>query len=115
MDTTDIARMVHECNKMYCESIGDYSQVPWEDVATEIQASAIDGVKYFMENPKSKPEDMHKNWMKFKLAKGWVYGEAKSVFRKTHPCLVEYKDLPGEQQMKDKLFMALCTVLQHAD
>ena len=115
MDTNDIARMVHECNKMYCEGIGDYSQVPWEDVATEIQSSAVDGVEYFMKHPKATSEDMHKNWMKFKLAKKWKYGETKNVFRKTHPCLVEYNDLPKGQQMKDKLFMALCGVLQHAD
>lgn len=115
METNDIARIVHECNKMYCEAIGDYSQVPWEDVAPEIQASAVDGVEYFMKHPDSDAEDMHDNWMKFKLSHGWKHGEEKSTFRKTHPCLVEYDELPKSQQMKDKLFMALCTTLQHVD
>jgi len=27
----DIARMCHQINKSYCEAIGDYSQVDWEN------------------------------------------------------------------------------------
>jgi len=115
METVDIARMVHECNKMYCEAIGDLSQVSWEDTPPEIQNSAVDGVEYFMDNPDSGPEEMHENWVKFKLAHGWKHGEEKSTFRKTHPCLVPYDELPEGQQMKDKIFMALCGVLQFAD
>lgn len=114
MKSEDIAKIVHEANKMYCESIGDLSQVRWIDTTPELQASAVDGVEYFMKHPDADAEDMHENWMKFKLKKGWKYGEEKSVFRKTHPCLVPYDELPKEQQMKDKIFMALCEVFQHA-
>ena len=114
MEIVDIARMVHDANRTYCESQGDLSQVAWEDVNPELQASAVDGVDYFMKFPEADAEDMHDNWMKFKLAHKWKFGEVKSVFRKTHPCLVPYEELPKGEQIKDKLFMAICTALKDA-
>lgn len=31
MTIEQIARVCHEVNRAYCESMGDTSQVPWED------------------------------------------------------------------------------------
>jgi hypothetical protein len=42
-----------------------------------------------------------------KKADGWVYGEVKDPEKKEHPCLVEYEELPKDQQAKDSLFIAV--------
>lgn len=106
-DTLVIARICHEVNKAYCESIGDMSQVPWDDTPNNIKDSAINGVTYAIENPNVTSEEQHVNWCKFKMEDGWVYGEVKDVEKKTHPCLVPYEELPKEQQTKDDLFRAV--------
>jgi hypothetical protein len=43
--------------------------------------------------------------MEHKISEGWVYGEVKDAFKKTHPCLVPYSEMPKEQQMKDEFFI----------
>jgi hypothetical protein len=40
-----------------------------------------------------------------------VHGEVKDAAAKTHPCLVDYADLPHEQKVKDDLFAAVVGVL----
>lgn len=101
------AKVCHQVNKTYCESIGDFSQPDWKDAPDWQKQSAINGVKFHMNNPESKPEDSHNNWMAEKVLNGWVYGEKKDSVQKTHPCLVDYDRLPKEQQAKDALFIAV--------
>jgi hypothetical protein len=107
-----IAKLCHEVNKAYCESIGDYSQVSWEAAEPWQRQSIINGVKYHVENPRSKPEDSHVSWLKEKIADGWVYGEVKDTDKKTHPCCVSYDQLPTEQKSKDYIFTAIVKTLK---
>lgn len=106
-----IAKVCHEANRAYCESIGDTTQLPWEIAAQWQRDSAIAGVKYAIENPDKGPEAQHESWSQAKYADGWVYGEVKDAEKKTHPCLVSYPELPVEQQKKDALFRAIVAVL----
>ena len=101
-----IAEICHIVNKAYCDAIGDLSQTPWNDAPDWQKESAINGVKFHMENDVT-PEQSHESWMKQKLDDGWVYGAKKNVDKKEHPCMVLYSDLPEEQRMKDKLFKAV--------
>lgn len=105
-----IAKVCHQANKAYCESFGEMA-VDWEDAPEWQKQSAINGVLYHLNNPGSKPEDSHISWSKEKIEQGWVYGEIKDAEKKTHPCLVNYKDLPFEQQIKDYLFLAIVRAL----
>lgn len=107
MDVEPLAMLAHTVNKAYCESIGDYSQVPWKDASEHIKESARNGIKFHIDNPDSTPESSHENWMKEKLAAGWVYGKEKDAINKTHPCLVPYSELPQEQKSKDYIFKAI--------
>jgi len=107
----DIARLCHEVNKAYCESLGDHSQVPWDEAPENIKLSAIDGVRFHLGNADSKPSDSHDNWYKFKLADGWRYGLNKDANNKTHPCMCEFSYLPVEQQAKDYIFHAIVKTL----
>lgn len=102
-----IARTCHEVNKAYCESYDDLSQLPWDNAPEWAKESAINGVKYHLNNPESKPSDSHNNWMKEKLGDGWKYGKVKDPDKKEHHCLVPYDELPEFEKTKDALFIAV--------
>ena len=106
-NVVNIARVCHEVNKAYCESIGDTSQLSWGDAPDWQKESAIKGVLFHLANPGAKPEDSHNSWLKEKEATGWGYGEVKDAEKKTHPCFVPYNQLPQAQQTKDALFIAV--------
>lgn len=107
-----IAKVCHQANKAYCESQGDLSQPDWADAPEWQEQSAINGVKFRLENPDAGPDAMHNNWSAEKVADGWVYGEVKDAEKKTHPCLVPFDQLSLFQQKKDKLFSAIVDALK---
>jgi hypothetical protein len=109
-----IASVCHEVNRAYCQAIGDTSQVPWSEAPEWQKVSVMKGVNYHLANPDSKPSDSHAEWMKEKVATGWVYGEKKDPDAKppTHHCLVPFEQLPKEQQAKDYLFLAVVRQLE---
>jgi len=104
MEIKDIAIVAHELNKAYCESIGDNSQPEWNDAPEWQQSSAVNGVKFHLDNPDALPSASHKSWLKQKTEEGWKYGEVKNPELKEHPCYVPYDQLPKEQQAKDFIF-----------
>ncbi|ALV20752.1 RyR domain-containing protein [Carnobacterium antarcticum] len=106
MEIKQIAKVCHNVNKAYCESIGDDTQTTWEEAPNWQQKSAVSGVLFHLENDVT-PEQSHENWLKDKVEDGWVYGDTKDVELKTHPCIVPYDDLPIEQRTKDFLFKAV--------
>lgn len=100
------AQAAHERNREYCLSIGDESQSSWEDAPQWQRDSAISGVLYLIDHPDATPAQQHAAWSRVKINDGWVYGKVKDEKRKTHPCLVEYEDLPEVQRVKDEIFQA---------
>ena len=107
----EVARVCHEVNRAYCESLGDHSHEPWEFAGVLQKASAENGVKAHRDNPFMVPSAIHESWMREKVEAGWVYGEEKDVEAKTHPCIVAFDDLPVEQQSKDFIFRAVVHAL----
>jgi hypothetical protein len=73
----------------------------------------VQGVLFYILNPEATAEDIHNNWMKEKVDHGWVYGHVKDAETKRHPCLVPFKLLPFEQQVKDHLFRAVVHTLHN--
>lgn len=112
MNVEDIARVCHQVNKSFCISIGDNSQLDWENTYPWARESAVNGVKFHLENPEATPENSHESWMKEKIESGWVYGDVKDVEKKTHPCLLPYSELPLEQRAKDYLFKSVVESLR---
>lgn len=106
MHIDDVAKIVHQINKAYCEAFGDTSQVDWEQAPEQIKQAAISGVKFHLAAEQG-PEASHENWMKDKLNNGWTLGDVKDAEKKTHPCLVPFNELPKEQQGKDFVFKAV--------
>lgn len=93
-------------NAAYCQSLGDDSQLPWDDTPETHKQSLIAGVEMHLANPNATPEQSHQSWYAQKEAEGWVYGEFKDLEKKEHPCFLPYEDLPNEQKAKDYLFRA---------
>ena len=101
----------HQANKVWCEANDDFSQSNWDEAPEWQKESAINGVKFRIENPEAGPDALHNNWMKEKADAGWEWGEIKDEEAKTHPCMVTFDKLPEFQQRKDKLFSAIVDAL----
>lgn len=106
MNHEQIARVCHEVNRAYCQSLGDHSQPAWEEAPQWQKDSALLGVTLHSENNVG-PEASHESWMAQKVADGWVFGELKDPEAKTHPCIVPFSELPPAQQAKDFIFRAV--------
>ncbi len=103
----NVAAICHAANRELCLSQGDVSQVRWDKAPNWAKESAISGVEFHVANPKAKPADSHKEWLKHKEADGWTFGEIKDTAKKEHPCMVPYGKLLAEQRLKDCLFTAI--------
>lgn len=101
-----IAKTAHEVNRVWCELNGDMSHPSWEDAPGWQRESAINGVEFHLGGDYT-PEQAHENWVFEKEENGWIYGGKKDAEAKTHPCLVEYGELPFHQRAKDSLFIAV--------
>lgn len=106
-----IARVCHEANRAYCATLGDTSQVAWEDAPEWQRASAVKGVEFNLANPDAPPSASHDSWLEEKRATGWKYGPVKDAEKKEHPCFVPYDELPEDQRRKDHLFKAVVAAL----
>jgi hypothetical protein len=112
MKVVEIAKICHEANKAYCQTIGDDSQVSWEDAPEWQKESAIKGVIYHLFNKMSTPADSHNSWMEEKKREGWKWGMVKNPELKEHPCYVPFESLPQDQQTKDHLFLGIVRSLE---
>lgn len=101
-----IARVCHEANRAWCEANGDKTQKTWDEATSDQRESCIKGVEFRLANLSAPASAQHEAWMADKIAKGWKHGNTKSEVKKTHPCLVPYKELPFEQKVKDGIFTA---------
>lgn len=97
------AVMIHEANKVFCESQGDYSQEHWNEAPGYNHQSATLTVRALFENPNLTPECLHDIWVDGKKADGWSYGPTKDREQKTHPSMIPYADLSAAEKYKDHL------------
>lgn len=119
MNATQIAKVCHEANRAYCQTIGDNSQPSWEDAPAWQKTSAENGVKFHFTKLDSgeipMPSESHDAWLKQKADEGWKYGPVKDIEKKEHPCFVPYEQLPLEQKMKDYIFGSICHAFWDAE
>jgi hypothetical protein len=108
---TQIASICHETNRAYCATLGDTSQLGWDDAPEWQRKSAVTGVLFSLTYPQASAQASHDEWMKLKAAEGWGYGPVKDVEKKQHPCFTAYTDLPLPQRIKDSLFQAVVAAL----
>lgn len=107
------ARAAHEVNRSYCHSMNDHSHVAWSATPTHLQAVAKQAVIGIVTNDHNAKQS-HDAWVAAKLADGWRVGDTKNDEKKEHPCLVEWDNLPFEQQVKDELWIGTVKLLMSA-
>jgi hypothetical protein len=112
MQVEQIAEVCHAANRAYCATLGDYSQDAWADAPEWQRASAVNGVRFHVDNPDAKPSHSHESWLAEKEAAGWKFGPVKDAETKEHPCCVPYDELPTEQKAKDALFIGVVHALR---
>ena len=108
----NIAEVAHETNKVYCETIGDFSQPSWHNAPDWQKQSIINGVGFHINNPEACCSASHESWLKEKEEAGWKYGEVKDPDKKEHPCFVSYEELPEQQKVKDALFVGVVRAMK---
>lgn len=113
-EISTMARICHEVNRAYCESLGDFSQLPWEKAPVWQSQSCFNGVLHHLANPNTSPEESHEVWLKEKLAAGWKYGPLKDATKREHPCCVPYAELKESDKAKDFIFRACVRELMAA-
>jgi len=114
MKINSIAALCYEANKVYSETLGEENG-QWQYASEHVRASIISAINYFVAERVSIPEDIHNFWLVHKKTDGWKYGKEKDMCDKTHPNILPYKELPPEQQFKDKLFLAIVKVCAEND
>jgi hypothetical protein len=111
LSNEEIAQVCHEANRAYCATIGDNSQLPWNEAPDWQKQSAIKGVEFHLASLKNgvkpSPSASHDAWLLEKQQDGWSYGPVKDVEKKEHPCYVAYEQLPVEQRLKDYIFAGI--------
>jgi len=114
IEVENIAKVCHEANRAYCQSIGDDSQKSWDEAPQWQRQSAINGVNFHLEKDRQ-PEDLHESWLREKEEAGWKYGPVKDPDKKEHPCFVPFNELPREQQIKDFIFSHIVKAFKEAE
>ncbi len=114
MTVQDIAKVVHEANRAYCQTIGDDSQVPWDNAPDWQRSSAVDGIEGILSGRIAHPEQSHESWLAEKQRTGWTYGPVKNAETKEHPCFVPYAELPANQRVKDAIFFGIVRACEAA-
>jgi hypothetical protein len=119
IDVNPIAKVCHDANRAFCQTLGDHSQLTWEEAPDWQRRSAIAGVRFHLEalaREEAVPASAsHEEWLKGKRAEGWKYGPVKDTEKREHPCFVPYNELPLEQRMKDYIFGAIVTAFYRAN
>jgi hypothetical protein len=110
MKVEDIAEACHEANRVLQRALDEPVNPPWVEAPEELRRSVVNGVENALRG--ATPEESHENWLKFKEAEGWSYGETKDFEARTHPCFAPYDELPEDQKVKDHLFTSIVRTLE---
>ena len=101
----EIAVMAYELNRGYNHVIGDpWIDPGWTGLPLWYREAVRDGVRAVRAGMTSR--QLHENWCRYYRGKGWAYGPVKDpgADPPTHPCLVDYDDLPPKHRRKSALF-----------
>jgi hypothetical protein len=111
MNDEQIAKTAYEVNRVYSESLGDFSNAVWELAPEWQRNNTMLGIEFIKNNPNATLCEIHENWLATKYEEGWKWGEVKDIGKKEHPCCLPYDDLPLSQRTKDILFFTIVTTL----
>ena len=86
LNVEQIAKITHETNRAFCQTIGDDSQQPWENAPEWQKESARKGVLSHLHCHANGvplgPGQSHNCWLSEKKTAGWKYGPVKDPDKK---------------------------------
>ena len=108
MTTEQIKPIIYHTLDAYGQMIGESPLPEYDEESTEW---CIHRLKYMVDliNDTS-PEDakgLHNAFKSQMEGDGWVYGEEEDTEKKISPYVCEWNDYPADQQVKDKIILAL--------
>jgi hypothetical protein len=105
-----ISYVVHEANRALQRIFRDPVVSPtWLEAPASQRDGLMNGVQMAIDG--ATPQELHEEWVRFRLEHGWKYGPVKDEWSKRHPCLVPYDQLPEEQRVKDYMLSAIVRTL----
>ena len=115
MNNEEIAAVCYSVIKEYSLSLEDPSRYPPSFTYHYLDKNIRDGyekaIQEIKDGTRKSPEELHKKWCEDRFKDGWTFGEYKNVEKKTHPCLVDYKDLSKREKVKDTIFLEITKAL----
>ena len=84
--------------------MGLKTQPEWDELSDEHSEAILDSVNKIMDGEINSREESHDNFVVYKKANGWVYGEEYNLSFQTNPRLCEFKDLSLEDRVKESMF-----------
>lgn len=115
-----VAMICHDANmgmqkaheSMKADGTGAIPSGPFLYLAPDLLDAAVEGVRRARRvGAPLSPRDHHDEWVKFLTGRGWRYGPDKNPEARTHPNLVPWEELSGEQQDKDRVFLSVVFAL----
>lgn len=111
MRDEDIARVIHNAQLGYQYVLEDPCPArPWDCEHDFIRQALIGAVAMLRQG--ALPSQIHQRWVEDRRALGWVWGPEKDYGADppTHPCLLDWDDLPEAARRKDELTWAIVRV-----
>lgn len=105
----DIAKVAHQANRAFLNTLGDTSEKDWENLSEEAKKETAEQVEFSLQNEHVGAEAHHIAWMNEMKEKGYTHGEVGDM---KHPLLVPFDLLPAENQKQHKLFFAVVQALK---
>lgn len=107
---------VHELNRAI-RVVNGQDPGPVLENMKELEPAKYAGVKKAVEKilygeSYPSPSMQHDEWIFSKLKDGWTYGPSEDKIAKTHPCMVQFYDLPLEEKLKDVVFVEVLKFLR---
>ena len=101
--------IIERFNKLY-----RLEYLTWDELDDSDKAIYVILTKYIVDNKKSiTPKMIHDKWKELMLDNGWKYKKNyTNLYRKWHDSLIEYEELSGKQQAKDKLLLSVVLGIQ---
>jgi RyR domain len=114
MTRQHLAKVAYEAMRAYNQTLGVYSEKPWDQLAEPEQNAHVQRVAYRLDNPGAPDAALHDQWVMQMFWAGWRWGEVRNQQDRTHPELMPFTTLPEVDQYREKLFAAIVRAMAEA-
>jgi hypothetical protein len=112
IDKKFMARVAHEINKQICILNGEQA-LNYEDMPAYIIENMEESILNLDEGRTL--GSSHSEWLKERIAQGWVYGPVKDTENKISPLICPFEDLTYSQKVKNCIFVGIKNAVHDAD